>query len=86
MGIGAVGPALTPPPCFFSLVVKSFSRASREHLGPDGVRALLAGDEALHGAPGIEDREHAMHDIDGSGAWFRKARDVWRKSRWVSHR
>ena len=28
-------------------------RASREHLGPDGVRALLAGDEALHGAPGI---------------------------------
>jgi O-methyltransferase len=28
---------------------------------------------AVHG---IEDEAHTMHDIDGTGAWFRKSREV----------
>ena len=38
-----------------------------------GAKDAVLDFRAIHG---IEDLEHVMHDIDGSGAWFRKQREV----------
>ena len=38
-----------------------------------GAKDAVLDFRAVHG---IEDLEHAMHNIDGSGAWFQKQREV----------
>ena len=47
--------------------------AGSESVSLYGAKDALLDFRTVHG---IEDGDHPMHDIDGSGAWFRKAREV----------
>ena len=54
-------------------VSKEHSQQGRPSVGLFGAKDAVLDFRLLHG---IEDNEHHIHDIDGGGAWFRKAREI----------